>query len=145
MKYSLIEIIPNKEGWSVTFFADEEDRVRERTKPNSRLGYYYFPRGKNPRQAFKALKAAMETAHHNEILRLTRSLRALQALEFSVLGRCANHPDRKADYVAPNYWCAECWAKWWTKGVPKSQRETEIIGITQMTKRKKATRKGNRR
>jgi hypothetical protein len=79
MRYGSVRIRPDRERWTAFVEEVHVDRFSTKTVPNA-LGFYYYPYTVSKEKAFDRLKRCMIKRHRKEIVRLQRSLAALEKL-----------------------------------------------------------------
>lgn len=79
MRYFTMNIKPNRERWTAFVTEDATERRETKTLPNV-LGFYHFPNTMSKETAFRRLKKRLIKMHEKEIVRLQRSLAALEKL-----------------------------------------------------------------
>jgi len=79
MRYFTMNIKPDRERWTAFVTEDATERRETKTLPNV-LGFYHYPVTLSKQTAFNRLKQRLVKSHEKEIVRLQRSLKALQKL-----------------------------------------------------------------
>lgn len=84
MRYNCVRIEPNitNDGWVVSNYIDNTDRVDTETMPNAN-GFYHYPETMSFQEAKEILLDCMIAAHAERIENLTKSKAALFPLYYT--------------------------------------------------------------